>query len=82
MSMHYQLPVKKPGDPCPACGKGIFVIKGSRYVNSHEKRKLFLGCSRYPQCKYSVSGRSANIPQEAYEQIGGRTYRKPKNKHR
>ena len=34
------------GETCPVCGKGQIEIKSSR-------KGRFLGCNRYPQCKYS-----------------------------
>jgi DNA topoisomerase-1 len=34
------------GEICPVCGKGQIQIKPS-------KKGRFLGCNRYPQCKYS-----------------------------
>ncbi|MEL6525064.1 MAG: type I DNA topoisomerase, partial [Chloroflexota bacterium] len=34
------------GEACPVCGKGQIELKSSR-------KGRFLGCNRYPQCKYS-----------------------------
>jgi DNA topoisomerase-1 len=40
-----RVPAKPTGETCPECGEGELVIRESRYGE-------FVGCSRYPDCKY------------------------------
>ncbi len=42
------LPPKSLGIKCPECGKGEIVERRTR------KRRLFYGCSLYPDCKYAT----------------------------
>lgn len=42
------LPPKSLGIPCPECGQGELVERKTR------QRRLFYGCSRYPDCKYAT----------------------------
>ncbi|HYM19491.1 MAG TPA: type I DNA topoisomerase [Candidatus Kapabacteria bacterium] len=37
---------EKTGETCPECGEGELLIRASRYGK-------FIGCSRYPKCKYT-----------------------------
>jgi DNA topoisomerase-1 len=39
-------PPEKTGEVCPECGEGELLMRASRYGK-------FLGCSRYPKCKYT-----------------------------
>lgn len=40
--------LKTIGVPCPECGQGELVEKKTK------KRRMFWGCSRYPECKYAT----------------------------
>jgi ssDNA-binding Zn-finger/Zn-ribbon topoisomerase 1 len=40
--------LKKLGMLCPKCGEGETVIRSTK------KRRVFYGCSRYPECDFSV----------------------------
>ncbi|MBN9393223.1 MAG: type I DNA topoisomerase [Chloroflexi bacterium] len=40
--------LKKLGMLCPKCGEGETVIRSTK------KRRIFYGCSRYPECDFSV----------------------------
>lgn len=41
-------PPKPTGIKCPECGQGEIVERWTR------KKRLFFGCSRYPECKYAT----------------------------
>lgn len=41
-----EIPVEKTGEKCPECKTGDIVIKQSKYGR-------FLGCSRFPECKFT-----------------------------
>jgi DNA topoisomerase-1 len=49
-----------PGAACPQCGEGELVEKRGRFGP-------FLGCSRYPECKYINSRRQREAPQPTGE---------------
>ena len=75
MQLKYNLPTYSENNPCPACHKGQLRLKLCR-VNQYSRcitsnglergqqghLKFWLGCSRYPQCKFHVSYRRTSQP--------------------
>ena len=49
---------KKLGIPCPTCHEGELIIKNTR------KRRIFYGCTRYPDCQFSSWERPIPLPCE------------------
>lgn len=41
-----QYPQGKAGEICPTCNKGVLVLRGTK------EKKPFLGCSKFPECRY------------------------------
>jgi len=53
MSYADDIPYHKHGDQCPSCG----YKKGGklRLIKTKDDSRVFLGCIRHPDCKYTVS---------------------------
>jgi len=50
-----KVPARETGETCPECGEGRLVVRESRYGE-------FVGCSRYPECKYIKHERAEAEP--------------------
>jgi ssDNA-binding Zn-finger/Zn-ribbon topoisomerase 1 len=56
MSYSKNIPTHSDGDLCPACGCGDKSKGGKlRLIKTKDGSRLFLGCNRYPNCKYTIS---------------------------
>jgi len=50
------------GETCPECGEGELLMKSGRFG-------LFVGCSRYPECKYTRNLRPEGAEEETEEDV-------------
>jgi len=50
-----KFPIKKKEEKksCPRCKEGELIVRESKKENSKYKNKKFLGCSRFPKCRYT-----------------------------
>ena len=48
------LPATGSGVTCPRCGQGELM---ERHATKAKRRSTFYGCSRYPECDYSINTR-------------------------
>lgn len=56
MSYANDIPSHRQGDRCPACDYGNIPKGGKLHlVKTGNGKQVFLGCSRYPDCKYMIS---------------------------
>lgn len=61
MSYDLNLPNHKAGEKCPACSPehdkgGRLTLRQSKFRSMSGQLKYWLSCSRYPDCKFTVSG--------------------------
>ena len=56
MSYNNGIPIHSQGDVCPGCNCGDKPKGGKlRLIKTKDGSRLFLGCTRYPDCKFTVS---------------------------
>ena len=56
MSYDNGVPVHSVGEACPACNYDYSPKGGKlRLIKTRDGSRVFLGCTRYPDCKYTVS---------------------------
>jgi ssDNA-binding Zn-finger/Zn-ribbon topoisomerase 1 len=56
MSFDNGIPIHGEGDSCPGCSSGDHPKGGRlRLIKTRDGSKIFLGCTRYPACQYTVS---------------------------
>ena len=79
MSLQHQEIKHKQGETCPACASSDAIKTKGMLITKRGRFGIFLGCSRYPDCKYATNATRSDKRKHEGKKVRRGKKKKPNN---